>query len=375
MLFRLSFALLFTFSTAFAQENNYLLIGTYTGKSEGIYVYNFNTGNADNSKVSVVKADNPSYIAVSPNQKTVYAVAEKAEATKQGTGGDVVSYSFNAATGTLTEINQRFSYGKHPCYVAIDNMGKWLFEGNYTSGSLAVFPVNANGSLDSVSQVIQHSGSGPNKDRQEGPHVHSTVISPDNKYLFVQDLGLDKVFIYRFDNNTGQLTPGKQPFVSTAPGSGPRHLTFHPNGKYAYLVEEMSADVVAYKYKKGKLKEIQTIHALPADFKGALGSADIHVSPDGKFLYCSNRGDANSITIFKINEKKGSLTVVGHQSTMGKTPRNFTLDPTGNFLLVANQETDNIIIFKVDKATGLLTDTGKSISVSKPVCLKWIKKD
>ena len=369
----LIFSLLFTINAVFAQTKTYLLIGTYTsGKSEGIYVYDFNSATGANSFVSTVKTHNPSYLTVSPNQKMVYAVTENADSTKLGIGGAISAFSFDNEKGSLTKINQQFSGGKHPCYVSVDNTGKWVFAANYSSGSAALFPVNTDGSLGPVKQVIQNAGKGPNKARQEGPHVHSTVLSPDNKFLFIPDLGIDKVMIYRFDNIKGKLSPASPPFAQSIAGSGPRHFDFHPNNKYAYLMEEMTGTVAAYKYSEGTLTPLQRINALPADFKGVIGSADIHVSPDGKFLYCSNRGESNSITIFKINASDGKLTVVGHQSTLGKTPRNFNFDPSGNFLLVANQNTDDIVIFKIDKATGLLTDTGKRINVPNPVCIQWI---
>ncbi|MEJ7587073.1 MAG: lactonase family protein [Ferruginibacter sp.] len=370
---RLLLSLLFIFNVAFGQTNVHLLIGTYTsGKTEGIYVYNFNVANGDNKFISSVKSSNPSYLAVSPDKKMIYAVNENADSTQMGQGGTISAFSFDKETGSLAAVNKQFSYGKHPCYVTVDQSGKWVFLANYSSGSAAVYPVMADGSLDSVRQIIQDTGSGPDKNRQEGPHAHSTVLSPDDRFLFIQDLGLDKILIYHFDKTTGKLTPATPPFTSTFGGSGPRHLEFHPSNRYAYVVEEMTGTVSAFKYSNGRLDSLQRISALPADFRGAIGSADIHVSADGKFLYCSNRGESNSITIFRIDEQTGMLELAGHQSTMGKTPRNFNFDPSGNFLLVANQESDNIVIFKIDKKTGLLTDTGKRINVHSPVCIKWI---
>ena len=367
------FALL-AFNTIIAQQKTYLLVGTYTsGKSEGIYVYDFNTTTGESSLLSTAKTPNPSYLAVSPNHKVVYSVTENADSTKAGVGGEVSAFAFNNKTGTLTEMNKQFSGGKHPCYVAVDNTGKWVFAANYSSGSAVLFPVLTDGSLAPAKQVLQDAGTGANKARQEAPHVHSTMLSPDNKFLFTPDLGTDKVMIYRFDKVNGKLTPAAPPFITSLPGSGPRHLDFHPNNRFAYLIEEMTGTVNAFKYNNGKLTSIQHISAMPADFKGTLGSADIHVSKDGRFLYCSNRGDGNSITIFAINASTGKLTAAGYQSTMGKTPRNFNFDPSGNFLLVANQNSDNVVIFKIDKKTGLLTDTGKRIDVPNPVCVKWIR--
>jgi 6-phosphogluconolactonase len=374
MLLRMLTASLLLFNAAIAQTDAFLLIGTYTsGKSEGIYVYDFNTNNAGNKLLSTLKVSNPSYLAVSPDKKIVYAVSENAKSAQGGSGGGISALAFDKDKGSLTLINDQPSGGNHPCYVVVDNTGKWVFAANYSSGSASMYGVREDGGLEPVKKLIQHEGSGADKQRQAGPHAHSTVLSPDNKYLFVQDLGLDKIMIYRFDNTKGTLTPAAQPFVKSVDGSGPRHLDFHPNKKYAYLIEEMTGTVVAFSYHDGQLKSMQRISAIPANFKGDIGSADIHVSPDGKFVYCSNRGGSNDLTIFKIGGD-GKLTLVGHQSTMGKTPRNFNFDPSGNFLLAANQESDEVVIFKVDKATGLLTDTGKRINVPKPVCVKWITK-
>lgn len=377
---KISFSFLLSVATLIScsqkkSEECYLLVGTYTsGKSEGVYVYNFNSTTGDFKQVSVAKnISNPSYLAVSPDEKYVYAVNEDADKVKGG--GAVTAFSFNKQDGTLKELNSQPSGGDHPCYVATDKNGKWVTVGNYTSGTVSVFPINKDGSLNAIAANIKHEGSGVNSERQEGPHVHSTVFSKDNSYLFVPDLGLDKIMIYAFNNKSGQLTLAGIPYVEVEPGAGPRHFEFSPNNKYAYLMEEMTGSISAYRYKgKGQLDLIQNISALPPDFIGTVGSADIHVSPDGKFLYASNRGESNTIAIFAINQQSGELVPVGHQSTLGKTPRNFNFDPSGNFLLAANQNSDNIVIFKRDKETGLLTDTGKKIEVGNPVCIKWISK-
>ena len=355
-------------------KEQFLIIGTYTsGSSDGIYVYKFNTETGENSFVSSVKTSNPSYLAISPNKKYVYAVNENADSTRFTVTGHVAAFSFDKTTGKLNFINKHESGGKHPCYVAIDKTGKWVIVGNYSSGSLAVLPVRSNGSLDSAVHVIQHEGSSVNSERQEAPHVHATVLNKNNKTLYVPDLGLDEVMLYNLDTKTGKLKEFDPPLVATEPGAGPRHLDIHPNGNYAYLMEELTGSVSVYKIEKnGFLSLVQNISGLPRDFTGEVGSADIHVSPDGKFLYCSNRGESNTLGIFSIDKSNGQLEWIDHQSTLGKTPRNFNLDPTGNFLLVANQNSDEIVIFKRDKETGLLTDSGKRIKVLKPVCLKWI---
>ncbi len=361
----------------FSQKSTdkYLIIGTYTSgaNDDGIYVYKFNTETGDNSFVSSIKTSNPSFLAISANQKYVYAVNETADTTRFTVTGYIAAFAFNKASGTLSFLNKQESGGKHPCYVAIDKSGKWVFAGNYSSGSVAVLPVKPNGMLDSAKQVIQHEGSSVVEGRQEEPHVHATFLSPDNKTLYVPDLGIDKLMIYKFDNRSGNLSEGNMPFMITEPGAGPRHFDIHPNGKYAYLMQELTGIVSVYRIlKDGSLESIQDISGLPREYIGPVGSADIHVSPDGKFLYCSNRGESNTLGILQVDPKTGWLTWVGDQSTMGKTPRNFNFDPTGNFLLVANQNSNDIVIFKRDKQTGLLEDTGKRISVSKPVCLKWI---
>lgn len=355
---------------SYAQQNTYLITGTYaSAKSEGIYVYRFDATSGSAAYVSMTKVSNPSFVAVSPDEKFVYAVEEDANAN--GTGGQVSAFSFNKNDGTLHLINRQATGGNHPCYVTVDKTGKWLVAGNYSSGSLAVFSIEANGGLG-PGTITRHEGSGPNKARQASPHVHATFFSADNRYLFVPDLGIDKLMIYAFDENTGNISLAKQPFTSSEPGAGPRHICFNPVSSFAYLVEELSGTVVTYKFKKGKLKQKQRISTMPAGDTSFAGSADIHVSPDGKFLYASNRAEANTIAIFSIDRRTGKLTPGGHQSSLGKTPRNFNFDPSGNFLLVANQNSDQIVVFKINKDTGLLTDTGNRIDVGKPVCLKWI---
>jgi 6-phosphogluconolactonase len=352
------------------KKENYLLIGTYTGaKSQGIYVYRFNSLTGDFDSVSMIKTSNPSFLAVSPDQKFVYAVHENAN---NGKGGEVAAFSFNKEDGKLSFINQQLSGGDHPCYVSVDKTGKWAAAANYTSGSLSVLPIKKNGGLDSATVVIQHNGYSVNSERQQGPHVHSVVFSKDNKYLFAADLGIDKLMIYSFDEKTGKLGETNPGFVMTEPGAGPRHFTFHPNNKYVYLVEELTGTISAYRYANGAFELLQNISALPPDYMGPIGSADIHTSPDGKFLYASNRGESNTIGIFEINQKTGWLKLISHQSTLGKTPRNFNFDPSGNFLLAANQNSDEIVVFKINRKTGLLTDTGKRIKVGSPVCIKWI---
>ena len=284
----------------------------------------------------------------------------------------ITSFSFDHKTGKLALLNTGSAGGNGPCYVSVDDKKQWVFAGNYGGGSLSATKLNPDGSLTQTTQVIQHEGSSVNKSRQDKPHVHAVVLSPDNRFLMVPDLGTDKVNVYSVDpSKTNPLTPATPAFATANAGGGPRHLAFHPNGKYAYLVLEMEGAVAAFDFKNGSLNAKQTITMLAPGFSGKVGAADIHVSPDGKFLYASNRGEANEIVIYAI-DKKGALTYAGRQSSGINTPRNFAIDPTGNFVLVGNQNGNDIAIFKRDKKTGLLSETNKRIQVDKPVCLKFV---
>ncbi|WP_044171897.1 lactonase family protein [Flectobacillus major] len=349
-----------------APQEFYVLVGTYTSKaSKGIYVYKFNTATGELQFSSVVSGvKNPSFITLSPNQKFAYSVGE--------TDGDgtVNAFSFDKQSGSLSFLNSESAGGAGPCHITTDRTGKWVIAGNYGGGSLSILPILGNGTVGKATQTIQHTGHSVNASRQEKPHVHSINVAPNNQDVFVPDLGVDKIYTYSLDTQKGLLNEGKPAYTSSIAGSGPRHFTFHPNGKWAYVIEELSATVTAYRYQKGGLKATQTISTLPADYTGKKWCADIHISPDGKFLYASNRSH-ESITVYAINTKTGQLTWVDNTNVAGKTPRNFAIDPTGNYILVANQDSDNITIFKRDKATGKFTYTGTSVEVSMPVCLQW----
>lgn len=358
--------------TANAQKLN-LLIGTYTapGKSEGIYVYEFDASSGKASyKNKVTGITNPSYLAISTNQQFVYAVNEA------GPGkGSVSSFNFDKQSGALTLLNQKPSGGDGPCYVSVDKAGKNVFVANYSGGSFSALPVMADGRLSDATQTIVFESNGLGKGQQAKPHAHSANLSPDEKYLYVSDLGNDQIMAYHYSADLSvPLSPSKHGNINLPQGNGPRHFEFHPNKKFGYSVQELSCDVVAYRYKKGKLTHLQTISGLPEGYTGRRWAADIHVSPDGKFLYSSNRDDANDIAIFAIG-KNGKLTSLGRHSSLGKAPRNFVIDPTGNFLLVANQNSDSVIILKRNKETGMLSDTGGKIEVGSPVCLKFAVAD
>ncbi len=366
------FGLLLSVSVVAKSQKYFLFIGTYTGSgSKGIYVYSFDAATGKAKWVSNTEGIvNPSYMAIAPDGKYLYACNE----TKTVSAGGISAFRFNREKGSLTFINKQSSGGDDPAYVSLHKNGRWVIAGNYSGGSLAAFPVNADGSIRPYSQLVQHTGTSINKQRQEAPHVHSTVFSLEGDYLFVPDLGLDKVMIYKFDPSAKKpLQPASPAFAATDPGSGPRHFIFHPNKKWAYLIEEMGGTVVAYNYEKGKLTIMQQIVTHADTAKGDFGSADIHLSPDGKFLYTSNRGNENNITIFSVDKTTGKLFLKGFQSTLGVQPRNFTIDPSGKYLLAANQKTGNIVIFKRDGKTGLLHDSGERINIPEPVCLKMIK--
>lgn len=352
-----------------AQKNVQLYIGTYTGEgSKGIYQYNFNTETGQATTGRVTEASNPSYICISADQKFLYAIHENGGDNKSG---EISAYSRNAATGELTLLNTQPTGGDHPCYVSTDRHGKWVVAGNYSGGNIAVFSIREDGRLGERSFLQQHTGSGSNPDRQEKPHVHCTAFSPDQRMLLVPDLGIDRIMLYKVDIFTGALTPAAQPWYQADAGAGPRHITFSPSGKHAYLIEELSGTVVGFQWKKNRLKRIQRISTLAAGETDFAGSADIHVSPDGNFLYASNRADYNNIAIYRIDPKKGTLSLVGHQSTLGKGPRHFSFDPSGKFVLVGNQTSNQVVIFRYDSATGKLSDTGNRIEVGKPVCFAW----
>ena len=370
---KITVSLLFLFiAVCSSAQKFYLFIGTYTAKdSKGIYVYLFDASTGTIKWISNTdSAANPSYLAIAPNQKYVYAVNE----THGENGGTVSAYSFDRTRGKLNFINRQPTGGDDPCYVTVSKNNNWIMVANYSGGSSAAFATNTDGSLQPYSQLLQDSGSSANADRQEKAHVHSAVFSPSEDYLFTPDLGVDKVMVYRFSSAAQKpLAPANPPYVSVPAGNGPRHFTFHPNKKFAYLMQELSGSIGVFRYDNGKLALIEDVPTHPANYTGDIGSADIHISPDGKLLYASNRGDENTITIFSINSNTGRLALKGFQSVMGKTPRNFIIDPTGNYLLVANQNSDNIVIFKRNQQTGLLRLTGKQIKVSMPVCLQMMK--
>jgi 6-phosphogluconolactonase len=363
------FFLLFLLASC-SSKKYYLFIGTYTNTtSKGIYIYDFNSATGDAEPIwNTDSVTNPSYLTISKDQKYVYAVNE----TNGANPGRVTAYSFDKKNVKLNFINTTASGGDDPCYISTTDDNKWLAVANYTSGTATLFPINADGSVQPFSQQVNdtiYRNQGSNKT----PHVHETVFSPDGKYMLTPDLGLDKLIVYKF-NPSGKtpLTVPSNSIAKSADSTGPRHVTFSKDGKFVYLMHEMGANVTVYSYNDGKLSQVQDIGTFPKGFAGVKDGAEIMISPDGKFLYASDRGDLNLLAIFSIDTDSGKLTLKGTVSTEGKHPRNFIIDPSGNYLLVANQDSESIIIFKRDQETGMLTNTGKQIHVARPVCLQMI---
>ncbi len=348
----------------------YLFVGSYTeGKPDtGIYIFTFNIKSGVVKQTGIVEhIINPSYLAVSPDGQYLYAGAD----TQLPDTGSILSYKVDAGSGKLTFINRQPSGGDNPVYVAVHNNNKYLINANYTGGSVSVYAINENGSLNPPSQVIPFEGSSVIASRQEKSHIHAAVFSLKGDYVFLPDLGSDKIWTFRFDGTrTEPLIAMKDYDITSLPGSGPRHFTFHPNERFAYCIEELSGTVAAYGYDSGKLTFLQRLFGYSKQ-QDSYGGADIHLSPDGRFLYSSNRWeDENTIAIFSIDQSTGLLKLLGHQKTYGDHPRNFTIDPTGKYLLVANMLTNNIVVFKRNMKTGMLKKKKAEISIPAPSCLQ-----
>ncbi|MCI0681156.1 MAG: lactonase family protein, partial [Gemmataceae bacterium] len=317
----------------------------------------------------------PSFLAIHPTGKFLYAVGETASFQKQKSGA-VSAFALDRKSGELKLLNQQPSMGAAPCHIVVDKAGKNALVANYTGGSAAVLPIQADGSLGEPSSFVQHKGKSVNKSRQEAPHAHSINLDKNNRFAFVADLGLDKVLVYRFDAAKGSITPNDPDAALVAPGAGPRHFAFHPSGKYAYVINEMDLTVTAFDYDaaKGILNNRQTITTLPDGVKDRKGmsTAEVVVHPSGKFLYGSNRGH-NTIAIFTI-AGSGALKAAGHQGYKIKTPRNFAIEPTGRYLLVGNQGGNSISVFSIDQQTGALTPAGEPVDVPMPVCVRFLAR-
>jgi 6-phosphogluconolactonase len=359
-------------------KGSYLVyVGTYTGPaSKGVYAFRFDPGSGKATSIGLVaESANPSFLAIDPTGRYLYAANEAGDYKGEKSGG-VSAFAIDRKTGKLTFLNEVSSRGAGPCHVALDKTGKYVLVANYDGGSVAVFPVLPDGHLGGASSVIQHSGHGPNAERQEGPHAHEIQLAPDNRFAIAADLGLDELLVYRFDSAKGTLTANDPPFAKVEPGAGPRHFVFHPNGKLVFALSEMGASITSFAYdaSKGALHNLQSISTLPKDFTGHNDSAEIVADPAGKFLYASNRGP-DTIATFAVDSTTGTLKLVEQVPTKGKTPRNIALDPTARFLWVANQESNNIVVFRVDPKTGRLTDTGEVLQAPSPVCIVFISAE
>lgn len=358
--------------TAETGSSLYMLIGTYTsGTSKGIYVYRFDQETGISAYVSEVEAANPTYLTISSDERFVYSVGEN-----NGDAAVAYAFTFDKTTGRLSLLNAQPTGSPGPCYINTDQAGHFVVTANYGGGTISVFPLAPDGSIQPVEKLFEYERNGSNKSPQDRSHLHSAFFAPDQHFLFAADLGNDKLYKFISNGKTPFLTPGNPGAYTLEPGSGPRHLTFHPNGKFAYLINELSGKVTAFHYSEGNLELVQYIEADNSEGVGGKGSADIHITPDGKFLYASNRARTNNIAIFRINETDGRLTLVGHQAT-DRHPRNFVITPNGKYLLAANMNSSTIQIFEIDRETGLLSeDTSKQITtVDRPVCLKFLNNE
>jgi 6-phosphogluconolactonase len=360
-------------------------VGTYTepirfgsgkilqGKGEGIYVYRLDETSGALEPVRVVAGIvNPSYLAFDSTQRFLYAVNEL-KSYQGKPGGSVSAFRVESKRGDLTFLNKQPTHGTDPCHVLVNRKGTHVFVANFMSGSVCVLPVREDGSLGEASDFLQHQGAGIDPTRQAGPHAHSVTLDAANRFAFVPDLGLDKLMVYRFEPKRGMLEPNSAPWIKVKPGAGPRHVAFHPNGKWAYLINELDSTVTVLSYdgRSGTFEELQVVPTLPEDFRGESTCADVQVAPSGRFVYGSNRGH-NSIVIYRVDPRTGRLSRIGHEPTQGSTPRSFGIDPTGRFLLAANQDTDTIVTFRIDPRTGRLQPTRAVTPVPTPVCVKFL---
>jgi len=359
---------------ASTQSKYHVYIGTYTEKgSKGIYACRFDPATDRLTSVGLAaETVDPSFLAIDPSGRFLYAVNETSEYEGR-TSGAVSAFAIAPGTGKLTFLNEVASGGAGPCHLTVDKTGKFVLVANYGGGSLVVFPILGDGRLGQASAFVQHKGASVNPQRQEGPHVHSVYMSPDNRFVISADLGLDEVFVYRFDAAKGTLAPDIPPSATVSSGAGPRHFAFSPNGKFGYVIDELQSTITPFSYEaaRGALDVLQPVSTLPQDFKGESTAAEVEVHPSGRFLYASNRG-LDTIAVFAISSRKGTLTLLAEVPTLGKTPRSFAIDPTGSYLFVANQDSDNVVQFRINPNTGLLTPTGQVLQVPSPVCVIFL---
>jgi 6-phosphogluconolactonase len=351
-----------------------IYVGTYTGaRSKGIYMVHMDpaTGALAAPELAA-ESTNPSFLALDPTNRFLYAVNE-VDNFGGKKSGSVSAFAILPDGGKLKALNQQPSGGTSPCHVAVDPAGKNVLVANYSSGSVEVLPIGKDGSLAAPSEVIQDAGSGPNKGRQEGPHAHCIGFDPAGHFVLACDLGIDKVLVYRFDAAKGKLTANQPPSASVAAGAGARHFAFHPSGRFVYVISELNSSVTAFAYDAahGSMKVVQEASSLPAGAHGT-SAAEVAVHPSGKFLYATNRGPSNTIAIFAIDPETGKLTPAGSEPSQGGGPRHFAIDPTGTFLIVANQDANNLVVFRIDPTTGGLKATGSKVDVGAAVCVTFV---
>jgi 6-phosphogluconolactonase len=349
-------------------------VGTYTDAgSRGIYRFELDpaTG-ATTDPVLAGESENPSFLALHPNGRFLYAVNE-VSSFGAGRTGAVSAFAIDPAKGGLTRLNQQPSAGADPCHLVVDKAGRNVLVANYSSGTVAVLPLGPDGRLQPPSAVRQHAGTGPDKARQEGPHAHAIVLDAAERFALAADLGADRIFVYRYGAAAGTLEPNEPKAAAVEPGSGPRHVAWHPSGKYLYSINELRSTLTAFRYDAGRgaLEPTQTVTTLPAGFSGENTTAEVAVSPDGRFLYASNRGH-DSLAVFAIDAVAGTLAPAGRVPTGGRTPRHFAIDASGRWLLAANQDSGSITVFRLDAATGRPSPVGRPLAVSKPVCVLFV---
>jgi 6-phosphogluconolactonase len=356
-----------------------IYIGTYTrresfvdGKAEGIYIYHLDPATGELTYVATVSGDgtvNPSFLTLAPDKRCLYAVNEITGG--KGPHGTVSAFAIDPLTRHLSYLNQQSTHGLAPCYASIEPQGRYCLVANYETGSVCVLPIREDGRLGEATDIVQFSGSGPNPERQSGPHAHMILPSPDHSFILVVDLGTDRLMAFRFDMERGKLIPADSPWTQMPPGTGPRHLAFHPYMPFTYVINELQSTVTVFHSAGGwgAYKAVQTISTLPDNFKGPNLGAEIKIAPSGRFVYASNRG-SDSLVIYAVDQETGKLSLVGHQSSQGIGPRDFTIDPSGALLLVANQDTDTVVTFWINQDSGMLTATGHVAKVPTPVCLQ-----
>jgi 6-phosphogluconolactonase len=349
-------------------DDMYVYFGTHVvGPGKGFSLSHFDTDTGVLTKPKyLIDAVAPAFFVIDSGGKHLYTC-------NSGRPGGVSSYEIDPKTGALKLLNSKSAGGANTSYISLDKTGRFALSANYEGGNIEVWPIQPDGSFGERTAFIQHTGRGIDPQRQTHAYAHSIITDPTNRFALSGDLGVDKVFVYRFDEKAGTLAPNDPPSVSIKPGSGARHVKFHPNGKWVYLISEMGSTVTAFNWDtaKGTLAEFQTVSTLPADFKGASACAEMEIHPNGKFLYGSNRGH-DSLVVFAIDQSSGKLLLVQHISSAGKTPRNFAFDPTGKWIICTNHDSNNAVVFKIDENTGKLTQVGEPMDVPYPFCERFL---